>query len=64
MMEECIHWCHEHGVTQVELDVVKNNERAVNMYRNFGFEIIGTKERALKYPDGTYADEYLMLKML
>jgi len=64
MMEECIHWCHEHSVTQLELDVVKNNERAVNMYRNFGFEIIGTKERALKYPDGTYADEYLMIKML
>lgn len=64
MMEECIKWCRKHGVTQLELDVVKNNERALKMYQNFGFEIIGTKEMALKYQDGTYADEYLMIKKL
>lgn len=64
MMEECIKWCRKHGVTQLELDVVKNNERALKMYQNFGFEIIGTKEMALKYQDGTYADEYLMVKKL
>lgn len=64
MMEECIKWCREHGVTQLELDVVKNNERALKMYQKFGFEIIGTKEMALKYQDGTYADEYLMVKKL
>lgn len=54
----------EHGITQIELDVVKNNDRALKMYQNFGFEIIGTKEHALKYQDGTYADEYLMIKKL
>lgn len=64
MMEECINWCKNNGVTQVELDVVKNNDRAVRMYKNFGFEIIGTKENALHYLDGSYADEFLMIKML
>ena len=64
MMEECIKWCKEHGITQIELDVVKNNERALKMYQGFGFEIIGTKENALRYQDGTYADEYLMIKKL
>ena len=42
----------------------KNNDRALKMYQNFGFEIIGTKENALRYQDGTYADEYLMLNKL
>lgn len=64
MMEECIKWCKEHGITQIELDVVKDNTRALKMYQNFGFEIIGTKKNALRYEDGTYADEYLMIKML
>lgn len=64
MMEECIKWCKKNGVTQIELDVVKNNERALKMYQGFGFEIIGTKENALRYQDGTYADEYLMVKKL
>ena len=64
MMEECIKWCRENGVTQVELDVVKNNDRALKMYQGFGFEIIGTREKALRYTDGSYADEYLMVKKL
>ena len=64
MMEECIKWCKKNGVTQIELDVVKNNERALKMYQGFVFKIIGTKENALRYQDGTYADEYLMIKKL
>ena len=64
MMEECIEWCKEKAVTQIELDVVKTNDRAVKMYQSFGFEIIGTKEHALRYQDGTFADEYLMVKKL
>lgn len=64
MMEECIKWCKQMGVAQIELDVVKNNEQALKMYQGFGFEIIGTKENALRYQDGTYADEYLMMKKL
>ena len=64
MMEECIEWCKEKAVTQIELDVVKTNDRAVKMYQGFGFEIIGTKENALRYQDGTFEDEYLMVKKL
>ena len=34
------------------------------MYQDFGFEITGIKENALRYHDGTYADEYFMMKKL
>ena len=64
MMEECIKWCKKKGITQMELDVVKNNEKALKVYQGFGFEIIGTRENALRYQDDTYADEYLMVKKL
>lgn len=64
MMEECIKWCKKTGIVQIELDVVKNNEKALKMYRNFGFEIIGTRKNALCYQNGTYADEYMMVKEL
>ena len=64
MMEECIRWAQEHGVLQIELDVVVQNERAITLYRKYGFEICGTLPRALRYPDGTFADEYRMIKML
>ena len=64
MMTECLNWCREHGVLQVELDVVSGNERAMNMYRSFGFEITGTNPRALRYPNGSFSDEYTMVKFL
>lgn len=64
MMEECIVWCRSKGVTQIELDVVKENKRAIKMYQGFGFQIIGTIPNALHYQDGTYADEYIMILRL
>jgi len=64
MMQECLKWCENKGCEQVELTVVSGNERAKRMYENFGFQVYGTHPNALKYPDGTYADEYYMVKKL
>lgn len=64
MMQECINWCKEKGVEQLELEVVTQNNRAISMYKNLGFEIYGTIKHALKYSDGTYADEYFMILFL
>jgi RimJ/RimL family protein N-acetyltransferase len=64
MMQECIKWCKEKGVEQLELEVVTQNNSAISMYQNFGFEIYGTKKHALKYADGSYADEYFMILFL
>ena len=64
MMESCLAWCREHKTEQVELEVVAGNQRALGMYKSFGFAVTGTRPRALKYLDGTYADEYCMIKYL
>ena len=64
MMEQCLRWCKDKNIEQIELDVVTINESALNMYRSFGFEITGTLPKALKYEDGTYADEYYMVKRM
>jgi hypothetical protein len=34
------------------------------MYKKFGFQIQGIKKHALKYGDGTYADEFHMILFL
>lgn len=64
LMEEAIKWAKAKGITQLELDVVENNERAIKMYKGFGFETIGIMPKALKYLDGTYANELIMVKQL
>lgn len=64
MMLECINWCRNNNIEQLELEVVTQNERALTMYKNLGFQIHGTKRHALKYSDGIYADEYFMILFL
>lgn len=54
----------EKGFEQVELEVVKGNERAVRLYQDMGFEICGTLPNNMKYKDGSYADAYWMVKRL
>ncbi len=61
LMQECIVWCKEQGIEQLELNVISQNDRAVSLYKSLGFEIYGTKKHAFKYIDGTYADEYAMI---
>lgn len=60
MMLECIEWAHTKNIEKMELEVVCDNSRALKMYESFGFKIAGTNHHALKYGDGSYADEYIM----
>ncbi len=49
---------------QIELEVVEGNNRAKNLYERFDFKETGKNLRALKYDDGSYRDEYIMIKFL
>jgi len=64
MISECIHWCKNEGFEQLELEVVTDNTRAISLYKKFGFEIYSTLKHSMKYLDGTYADEYIMILFL
>lgn len=52
------------GYEQVELEVVCGNDRAKALYERFGFEVTGRNVRALKFDDGSYRDEEIMVKLL
>ncbi len=64
MIEKLIEIAKKKGYEQLELEVVANNERAICLYKKMGFEIYGTFKDTMKYPDGTYADEYWMMRKL
>lgn len=64
LMNECIKWCEDNGLEQLELGVVSENEAALSLYKSLGFEIFGTHKNSLKYSDGSYANEYIMIKFL
>ena len=61
LMQQCIDWCKNKNIYQIELKVVTENERAIKMYESFGFKVTGKIPKALHYPDGSFADEQIML---
>jgi len=61
LMQQCINWCKDRNVTQIELSVVADNKQAINMYESFGFKRTGTITKAMRYDDGTFADELFMI---
>jgi putative acetyltransferase len=49
-------------LARLELTVFTDNESAIRLYRNFGFEIEGT-HRMYAFRDGRYADAYFMARI-
>ena len=64
LLSEAIVHAEKSGFEQLELEVITSNDRAFRMYRNFGFELYGTRENAFKLKDGSYCAEHLMMKRL
>jgi putative acetyltransferase len=50
------------NVTRLELTVFADNERAISLYRKFGFEIEGT-HKAYALRDGRYVDAHFMARL-
>jgi ribosomal protein S18 acetylase RimI-like enzyme len=44
--------------------VVSTNERAVRLWQQCGFDIVGTLPNAFRHPTAGYADAYVMYRML
>lgn len=56
-------WALGIGIGRLELSVMTHNQRALALYTKSGFEIEGTKRKALRV-DGQWVDEYYMSKIL
>ena len=60
LMEQAIKWAKDTGVIErIELQVFKNNDRAIHLYKKYGFIIEGEKQKAIKI-NGEYVNEYIM----
>ena len=50
------------NITQMELDYVEGNSRARALYEKMGFRITGVKPNAIRLKDGTFRNEYSMIR--
>ena len=64
MMQTILDVAKSIGYEQAELEVISDNQKAIALYRNLGFEKYGTFPNNIKYSDGTYANADWMMKKL
>jgi len=65
MFEELFRAAGERGgIRQIELDFIEGNSRARGLYEKMGFRITGVKPDAIRMKDGTFVNEYMMMKRL
>ena len=65
MFQEMIRVALERGgIRQIELTYIEGNSRARGLYEKMGFRITGVKPDAVRFRDGTFANEYMMMKRL
>lgn len=62
LFEEMIRLAKHWGVEQLELEVFADNHRAMALYQKMGFQIVAEHPDFIKRKDGTYVNEYLMVK--
>ena len=63
-MERLLAFAAQSGYEQIELTVESKNHRALGLYLKYGFMVYGTRPHGMKYPDGSYDNDYLMVKMI
>jgi RimJ/RimL family protein N-acetyltransferase len=65
LLDSMVKWAESiPALEKINLRVVSTNQRAMGLYRKFGFREEGRRLREVKYADGSYADDVVMGKFL
>lgn len=65
LLSELIRIAEEHeNLLQIELEFVECNSRARALYEKLGFRITGIRPNAIRMEDGTFLNEYSMVRMI
>ncbi len=63
MMTYMIGWAKRQGLEKLCLSVFSTNQRAINLYRKFNFQVEGRRRRQYKVEEN-YVDEVIMAKFI
>lgn len=63
LFDTLVQWAKDSPLLRLELTVMIHNERAIALYRKFGFQIEGIQKGSLMV-DGVLVDEYTMALLL
>ncbi|MGV3243347.1 N-acetyltransferase family protein [Staphylococcus sp. 11261D007BR] len=63
LLNHCKEWCQNHGISRIELNVVTENQNALQFYKKANFKIEGELQHSIKINDHLY-NEYVMAYLL
>lgn len=65
MVEHCLSEARRLGFRAMQFNyVISTNTAAIRLWRDFGFEIVGTLHGAFRHPENGYVDVYVMYRSL
>jgi len=65
MGEHCLGEARRLGFRAMQFNfVVSTNESAIHLWKELGFEIVGTLPKAFRHPANGYVDVYVMFRLL
>lgn len=62
LFQELIRVAEDWELTQLELGFLEGNDRARGLYEKMGFHVVGVIPNAVHQPDGTFVNEYQMVR--
>jgi RimJ/RimL family protein N-acetyltransferase len=62
LITEAEKWAHSKNITRLELSIIKTNQKAISLYKKFGFTIDGERKKSIKI-NSNYIDELYMGKV-
>ncbi|MFJ8067103.1 GNAT family N-acetyltransferase [Psychrobacillus sp. NPDC096426] len=60
LLKESINWADSNSITKITLNVLETNEKAVNLYKKFGFKIEGILKNDKILSDAKYYNTVVM----
>jgi ribosomal protein S18 acetylase RimI-like enzyme len=65
LMSACVDWAEQSKIVlKLGLSVFTTNERAIALYREFGFVEEGRRPREYRMEDGTFREDVLMYRLI
>ncbi|MFQ3543848.1 GNAT family N-acetyltransferase [Halobacillus rhizosphaerae] len=62
LLRETVHWADEAGIKKVTLNVMETNDKAINLYKKFGFVIEGILKKDKQLSDGEFYNTVMMAR--
>ncbi|MGI8317183.1 N-acetyltransferase family protein [Halobacillus mangrovi] len=59
-LKESISWADANNIKKITLNVLETNEKAITLYKNYGFKIEGVLQKDKLLSDGNYYNTLLM----